>query len=341
MSTDWAVTTRAILGPEVAAALWPDHAEWAATVLDARETLRQRARSFWLASMFLAGPVRDDLALLYAFCRMVDDAADTGADPVLAADNLDRLREELLGRAVPSDLVAALRAAARRRSMALDSAVTLIEGVRSDLGPVRIADEAELIRYAYRVAGTVGLLLCGVLDARPRGRPHAVDLGIAMQLTNIVRDVQEDALLGRVYLPLEWLRAEGVDPESIGTSAADDDGLIRVLARVLDLADRYYRSADAGIRDLPAAHRPAILVASRVYGAIGRRARRRPGAPLRQRVVVSPAEKVLRTLQALGTVCTPAMLGLSRRIPHDPALHRDLRGWPGTDPSVPATGALP
>ena len=330
MSTDWAVTTRALFGPAAAAELWPDHARWTDVVLDARETLRRRARSFWLASTFLSGGVRDDLALLYAFCREVDDTADELADAALAAGRLERLRQELLGQASPRPLVGAFRAAAARRRIPLGSALTLLDGVRSDLGSVRVRDDAELLRYCYQVAGTVGLMMCAVLGARPRGRPHAVDLGIAMQLTNIVRDVREDAAAGRVYLPATRLQAEGVEPESVATGTADPAALTRVFAGILDLADRYYRSADEGMRDLPAAQRPAILVASRVYGAIGRRARRTAVGPLRGRVVVPPAEKAWRTAQALGLALSPRMLGLARPVAHDPSLHASLAGWPGT-----------
>ena len=337
MSTDWAVTTRALVGPAAAAELWPDHARWTGVVLEARETLRRRARSFWLASTLLSGAVRDDLALLYAFCREVDDTADELGDAALAAARLERLRQELLGQAAPRPLVGAFRAAAARRRIPLGSALTLIDGVRSDLDAVRVADDGELLRYCYRVAGTVGLMMCAVLGARPRGRPHAVDLGIAMQLTNILRDVREDAAAGRVYLPAARLRAAGIDPEAVPAGTADPAALTRVLAGILDLAERYYRSADDGMRDLPAAQRPAILVASRVYGAIGRRARRASAGPLRGRVVVPPAEKAWRTTQALGLALTPRMLGLSRLPPHDPALHTALAGWPGS--SVPAPQA--
>jgi len=173
-------------------------------------------------------------------------------------------------------------------------------------------------------------MMCAVLGARNRGRAHAVDLGIGMQLTNIVRDVVEDAERGRVYLPATHLRAEGVDPEDFLAGRYDPAAVTRVLHGLLDLADRYYRSADDGVRDIPPAHRPAVLVAGRVYAAIGRRARRAGSSPLRGRVIVSGPEKLWRVLGALGLALKPRMSGLRAPPAHDETLHRAFAGWPGT-----------
>lgn len=297
---------------------------------ESRAVLARKARTFHLASRFLPAAVRDDAALVYAFCRLVDDTADEAPDPALAAVRLERLRAELLGEAPARPLVAAFRDTAERLDLPLAAAADLIHGVRSDLHPVRVADDAELIRYCYRVASTVGLMMCAVLRVRCReALPHAVDLGVAMQLTNIARDVAEDAGRDRVYLPASRLRAAGADPEQVVRGAADPRAVAVVVLQLLEMADGYYRSADAGMRDIPARLRPAILVASRVYRAIGVRLRRRGGDTLAGRTVVPWPEKVLWGTRAVAVAFHPRVLGFGPRDAHDAALHRALRGLPG------------
>jgi 15-cis-phytoene synthase len=295
-------------------------------------TLQRKARTFNLASHLLPRSARDDAALVYAFCRLVDDTADESSDPVAAASALDRLALEVQGHAPARPLVAAFRAAAARLDLPLRAAAELIEGVRSDLGAVRVPDDDELLRYCYRVASTVGLMMCAVLGVRRReALPHAVDLGVGMQLTNIARDVAEDARLGRVYLPATRLRRAGVEPDALLDGTADRAAVARVVAEVLALADTYYRSADAGMRDIPWQARQAILVASRVYRAIGLRLRRRSCDALGGRTVVPWTGKIVWCSRALLAGLRPQILGIGARRPHDAALHVALRGLPGAN----------
>lgn len=299
----------------------------------AHAVFREKARTFWWASLLLPRAVRDDAAVVYAFCREVDDTADEASDPLAADLALEGLSNELLGKAAARPLIAELRAAAERLELPLESAAELIRGVRSDLGPVRVRTDAELIRYCYRVASTVGLMMCAVLGVRRReALPHAVDLGIAMQLTNIARDVAEDAARGRVYLPASRLRRAGVDPEDVVRGTAPAAGVARVVKQLLEMADGYYRSADGGMRDLPARVRPAILVASRVYRAIGVRLARRRYDALAGRTVVPWHEKLVWGARALAAAARPEMRGATPRWAHDRSLHRPLRGLPGADP---------
>ena len=294
--------------------------------------LAHKARTFSLAARLLPRTTRDDAALVYAFCRLVDDTADEARDARSAAAALERLRAELLGHAPPRPLLAAFRATAARLELPLHCARELIDGAESDLGAVRVPDDAELLRYCYRVAGTVGLMMCAVLGVRRAdARPFAVDLGIAMQLTNIVRDVAEDARLGRVYLPAERLRRAGVEPAALVAGRAERRAVAAVALELLALADLYYCSADAGMRDIPGRARPAILLASRVYRAIGLRLRRRGGDVLAGRTMLSRRERLAWSARALAAAATPRMLGFGPRPLHDPALHRPLAGLLGAD----------
>ncbi|CAN5720437.1 phytoene/squalene synthase family protein [soil metagenome] len=295
-------------------------------------TFARKARTFYWASLLLPRDARNDAAIVYALCREVDDTADESHDPIAAACALDCLAAEVQGVSPARPLVAAFRSTAQRLDLPLSSALELIEGVRSDLGPVRIADDAELLRYCYRVAATVGLMMCAVLKVRSRDAlPYAVDLGVAMQLTNIVRDVAEDALLGRVYLPAHRLQRAGVDPDALVRGTAEARAVAAVVAELLALADTFYRSADGGMRDIPWRARQAILVASRVYRAIGLRLRRQACDALAGRTVVPWPGKLLWGSQALIASLHPRILGLAPRLPHDASLHAALRGLPGSN----------
>lgn len=300
-----------------------------ALVASSHDVLARHARSFRWASVFLPAEARDDAAVLYAFCRLVDDLADEAADLATANLELDRVEQELAGERPARPIVAAIRELADRRGLDLRSAHELIEGVRSDLGSVRVGTDAELLRYCYRVAGTVGLMMCAVLGVEDSaGHPHAVDLGVAMQLTNICRDVLEDAGRGRTYLPASRLRAVGVDPAEILNGTASREAVARVVRDLLALADDYYTSAEIGMRFIPGRSRLAILVASRLYREIGvKLLRRHGGDALHGRTWVTSGQKVVLIGQAIAGFFLPRP---PARHGHDHTLHAPLRGLPGT-----------
>lgn len=297
----------------------------AQVVADSRAVLSQKARSFRWAAFFLPRAVHDDAAVLYAFCRQADDAVDEASDVQAARHALANIVRALSTEDPRFPVVTALRDLAERRGLSLTAAAQLLDGMRLDLGTVRVASDAELLRYCYLAAGTVGLMMCSVIGAHdPRAAPHAIDLGIAMQLTNICRDVREDAAIGRVYVPAERLAAFGVSHQHILDGAVDDVAVGQVVAELLALADRYYASADAGMHYIPPRPRLAIMVASRLYRAIGvRLLRHHGGNPMFGRAVVPPLTKAATVVTALARwsfwVLRPP------RAPHDPTLHEHLR----------------
>lgn len=303
----------------------------AALVTESREILGRHGRSFRLAGMFLGAEELDDAALLYAFCRLADDTVDEADSPQLARAGALALREELRGKRMARPLVATFRRMALRRRIPIEAAHHLLDGMESDLDEVRIADDAALLRYCYNAAGTVGLMMCGVLGARTTSAwPYAIDLGIGMQLSNIARDVTEDARKGRVYLPLTRLEAHGVDPEALVRGDADPVAVSRVVAEILALAEGYYHSADAGVAQLPWRGRLTVLAAGRLYRAIGRLVLRRGVDALRSRSIVGAVEKIFHVAGALFASLHPLSLGWRRR-PHDARLHAALAGLPGTN----------
>lgn len=219
-----------------------------------RTVTRENARSFYLASHALDPTRRRSAYAIYAFCRRVDDAIDEaeGAPREELESRVIALRAQLddvCGFAPLDDAVLlALRDTMRRHGIAREPLDELIDGVALDVTLTKVADEAELLRYCYLVAGTVGLLMATVfgVDDREALGP-AVDLGVAMQLTNILRDVREDYVQrGRVYLPQTMLDRYEISRESLGEVTASP--ALRAIAReVARMAEARYVSADAGV----------------------------------------------------------------------------------------------
>lgn len=282
---------------------------------EAQRVLATHGRSFRWAQRFLPRRAAADAAVVYAFCREVDDLADESPDPVVARSRLRALAAELRGDAPPGDLARALLDVLRRSGGSPAPALALVRAVDGDLDPVRIPDDAALVDYAWGVAGTVGLLMAPLLGAGGPGATRAAEaLGIAMQITNICRDVREDAERGRVYLPADRLHAAGLrhpDPAAVLSHRVE---VARVVSDLLDLADRWYTRAREGYGHLPWSTRVAVAVAGALYRRIGVRLRRVQGCdPLFGRTVVPLWERVWATLGALVD------LRASPRIGVDPA----------------------
>jgi len=299
-----------------------------------RAVLARHGRSFHWASRLLAGPDAERCARLYAFCRHVDDLVD-GGPPETAQRAMHGLRCDLLrGRSDDPTLTGFLRLA-DACDIPRHLVLAFLDGVATDLGPVAVRDERELLRYAYGVAGTVGLMMCAALGVRDRrALPFAIDLGVAMQLTNVCRDVAEDAGAGRLYLPRSLLRpTTSAAAIRRGEWRALEDAR-RAVRTLLGLADRFYRSADLGMRYLPRRARLGILTASRVYEAIGDEILAQPPSAWTRRAVVGPRRKLGRTLRAIGALLRPRSWNRGRPPRHDAALHGPLRALPGADPAA-------
>ncbi len=296
---------------------------------NAKAVLSRHGRSFHFASKLLDPETALRSARLYRFCRYVDDIADESNDPVTARRRLDGIAEMLRNGEPADPVVADFLALACSCEIPVEAALELVAGVRSDLDEVRFADEHELLRYCYRVAGTVGLMMCGVLGVRdPRAMPFAIDLGIAMQLTNIARDVGEDAASGRRYLPATMVGDVG--PDAIRAPDAELElRLTRAVEQLLARAELYYASGQRGLGYLPRRARLGIRVAARIYRRIGKRLRRLRHASWHSRAVVPFRQKLLVASKALGL----ELLARLRARPeaHDHLLHRELTGLYGAN----------
>ena len=296
----------------------------------AEEILRHHGRSFNFARMFLKVSHGQRAARLYAFCRYIDDIADEAGDVQQAKEVLEQVRLQLAGNLPPSPRVADFIKLAKDTNIDHAVAEEMIDGVASDLETVAFETTAELLQYAYKVAGTVGLMMCRILEADdPRAMPFAIDLGVAMQLTNIARDIQEDASNGRRYIPATWL-ADASAADIAEPNASLKPRLQAASKRLIELAELYYESAYNGFGFLPGRPRFAILIAARVYRQIGLKLKHLNFAIWRGRVVVSTAEKIM-----VAGVATAAYLTQLRMhqctLEHNAELHVSLEGFAGTN----------
>ena len=294
----------------------------------AEATLARQGRSFHWARRLLGATHAARATRLYAFCRHLDDLVDEAASPEAARAALAAADRDLAAGRSDDPILQDGLALMRECGIEPEIARELIAGMASDAETVRVADEAELLRYCYRAAGTVGLMMCRVLDARePAAAAHAVDLGIAMQLTNLCRDVADDARMGRRYLPAS-LVGDLSPADLIEPSPALQLKLRAAVARLLALAESYYASGEAGLPFLPLRARSGILVAGRVYRAIGHRLAAREHAYWEGRAFVPDWRKATITLAALTTQPLRGAFW-SRPTSHHGQLHRALVGLPG------------
>lgn len=312
---------------------WPGYAPWGDTVLACRREFVRVARSFWLIPELIPLPARDDIALLYCVCRRLDDAVDDAPDTAHARAALAQWRAELTGQAEPRALIAAFLAGVPRTGLPLACMAHLLDGMQLDLGPMRIADDHQLLRYAYRVSAAVGLMLAPLLGVRgAAAEQRVIDLGVALQLSNILLGVRGDARRGRVYLPASRLRTVGLGSDDV-LAAPGEPRLRPALQGIAELADHYYRSAALGAAYVPLRYRHGVILLGRAYAELGWRAARGQSSP------DAPAQlprttKLLRLVELFATAWHPRTLGFVPVPPHDPALHLPIAGWHGAHPSV-------
>jgi phytoene synthase len=287
-------------------------------------TIQKHSKSFALAAKLLPPQVNHDAVVLYAYCRHADDAIDLCPLAEQTA-RLRCLRSELdriySGASQAEPLLDAVQQVIRSRAVPRCYFEELLAGMEMDSGLVRYDSLPELMVYCYRVAGVVGLMMCHVMGVRASAAlRHAAHLGMAMQLTNIARDVAEDWQRGRLYLPRDILSACGLTElpaagQQLPLTAAGP--IARASAALLDEAERYYRSGDEGLGYLAARSALAIRSARWVYSEIGRRLRAQGCDPFAPRAFVSHARKLQLVAYAswLGVLALPTTPRARPRLP--------------------------
>jgi phytoene synthase len=273
-----------------------------ADIAACRALLKGGSRTFHAASLVLPRRVSDPAIALYAFCRLADDAVDLGSHRAAAVMRLrQRLDRAYRGQPIDNAADRAFAAVVARFSIPRELPEALLEGLSWDAEGRRYETLPELYAYAARVAGAVGAMMTLLMGRRaPEIVARACDLGVAMQLTNIARDVGEDARGGRLYLPLSWLRDAGIDPDAWLAEPIFNADIAAIVQRLLDAADALYGRATLGIENLPRSCRPGIYAARALYAEIGRELERRNLDSVVGRAVVSTARKVKVLARALA-----------------------------------------
>ena len=259
-----------------------------------RAAIRTGSLSFHAASRLLPTKVRDPALVLYAFCRLADDEVDEGNHKGHAVLTLqERLDWAYAGtpRNTPEDRAFAAIIEEFEMPRALPEA--LLEGLAWDAVGRQYASLSQLRDYAARVASAVGAMMCVLMRVRdPHALARACDLGVAMQLTNIARDVGEDALAGRLFLPQDWLAEAHIDPASFLRDPLPNPEIRQMVARLLAEADRLYLRSESGIGALPRQARMGIWAARLIYAGIGTQVRRQGCDSISMRAHTSKAQKL-------------------------------------------------
>lgn len=258
--------------------------------------MRTGSRTFFAASRLLPQRVRASSIALYAFCRVADDMVDSGQHSLGQAMALLSQRLDAVYAGRPQEHVEdrALAIVVQRHELPRALLDALLDGFAWDAEGRRYETLEDVHDYGARVAGSVGAMMCWIMGVRsPQALARACELGVAMQLTNIARDVGEDARNGRLYLPRQWLAEAGIDPEAWLRHPVCTPALQGVIERLLQEADRLYCQSTAGVAMLPRDCRSAILAARYIYAEIGQQLRRDGLDPVNQRAVVPTSRKLV------------------------------------------------
>lgn len=265
--------------------------------LDAcRDLLRKGSKSFAAAAVLLPERVRGGATALYAFCRVADDAIDDARGDVGEALFGLHKRLDAAYRGAPEDnpVDRAFSRAAAEHRIPRGLMDALLEGFAWDAEGRRYETLSGVQAYSARVAAAVGAMMTIIMGRRePVVIARACDLGVAMQLTNIARDVGEDARAGRLYLPLEWLESAGIDPDAFVANPVISPEIRSMVERLLTSAEELYSRAETGIAMLPFDCRPSIFAARFIYAEIGREIERAGFDSVSRRAFVPLRTKVL------------------------------------------------
>lgn len=275
------------------------------------EAIRHGSRSFYTASKLLPASVRDPALALYAFCRLADDAVDLHMAKADAVLNLHE-RLDLAYRGKPCDAPADRAFAAVIEEFDMPRALpeALLEGLAWDAMERRYRSLSDLHDYSARVASAVGAMMCVLMRVRdPNALARACDLGVAMQLTNIARDVGEDAREGRFYLPIRWMEEAGLSVEDFLKQPKMSPEIGSIIAKLLQHAEQLYIKSEAGLHGLPVKSRPGIFAARFVYAGIGKAVRKNGLDSVNVRAYTTTVQKIgwlmVSMMRAGATIVMP------------------------------------
>jgi len=281
-----------------------------ALVQHAHQAIKVGSQSFSAASRLFDEETRERAWLLYAWCRRCDDIADNQVMGGELGDQSDldarlALIRKLTAKAFAGEPTGdasfdAFAVVAHECGLTPAMAEDVIAGFALDAEDWRPRSEGDMMRYCYHVAGAVGVMMAVVMGVDPEDTDtldRANDLGLAFQLSNIARDIVEDDAAGRCYLPVEWLVEQDIEPGQ-HTKPHHREELAEMAARLVALVEKHEAAARVGAARLPFRSRWAVLSAARIYGAIGRKVRKRGVEAWNSRTFVPRWEKALHGVRA-------------------------------------------
>ena len=254
-------------------------------------SIKSEGKSFYWASFFLPKKNRIAASRLYSICRYLDDVADNSK-----LDTSSQIKN--IFNQIKENESSEINIFFKKNNINLGILKDLIDGLISDQQNVRVTDEKELIDYSYKVAGTVGLMMLPIINTKDaEARKHAIDLGIAMQLTNIARDVYEDAKMNRLYLPKEWLGQVSVSDLVDNKLDYQKKRLIELyIKNLIELSDKFYANGFSGMKFIPLRTRLAIFFAAKIYKGIGEKIKSGGYVYKLERIYLNKLEKLWITI---------------------------------------------
>ena len=264
-------------------------------------SIEKRAKTFYFASLFFSKKIQDDIKILYFFCRLIDDIGDK--DPKnskLALDQLKRFKKDIYNQNSSDKIISEFIGLMTKYKINPWIPIDLINGVMSDLKKVEIRNFPELIEYSYKVAGTVGIMMCKIMAVKKKElRYYGIQLGVAMQLTNISRDVKEDLEKNRIYIPRDLRLKTNKHFRTLKENKFLQKEFSKDLEKILEIADKIYNIAWIGIIKLPIKYRIPIAVASFLYQSIGTKIRKKNYNIWSERIYLTKTEKLIKTIQVM------------------------------------------
>jgi len=274
-------------------------------IINNTQIIYENSKSFYWASKFLPKEILKKVINIYAFCRLQDDLVDEGIK-IKDSSELKELENIIKSYGVSKNII-----------------LNLMEGINSDKNFKRFKDNSELLRYCYKVAGVVGLMMIKALDIKQsEAKYFAIDLGMAMQLTNISRDIMQDYKKNRIYIP----ENTGINKDIISNMTSENEiKLKKVVNQIILKSEIYYKSSLHGMRYIPIRSRLAILVSLRIYQGIGIKIIKTEKKFIHENLYVTNIEKTLIVAKALIEFLIFFIFPIYKK-KHNIYLHESLEG---------------
>ncbi len=257
--------------------------------------LKREGKSFYWASFFLPKKSKKNAGILYSICRYFDDIADKDKH-----DSTKYLKDAI--KEIQNNKDNKVNIFLQKNKINNSIFFDLIEGFIFDQKKILVKDQDELIKYSYHVAGTVGLMMSNIIGVKnKKAARSAIDLGIGMQLTNIARDVYEDAQMKRIYLPAGWIpniTLKNLNNPDENTSEQDEK-ILNAIHKTINLSENFYKNGFAGLSYIPFSTRLGIFIAANVYRGIGIKIKNKKKKYNRERTYLNLIEKSLITIKSI------------------------------------------